>query len=226
MTQDRCTTWDSFALTCRKRRFRHVKKMIEAILAAKGSCRILDLGGERPYWDIDKEFLDAQKGRLSIVLVNLSHPAGGEKESGSCFERQTGDVTDPEVFKQNTFDLIHSNSVIEHVGSWQAVRKMANLIREQNKPYFVQTPNYWFPIEPHFHFFGFQWMPKLLRARLLRARALGTYPKAKSYDEAMRYVDEINLLTYRQMVDLFPNAALRRELFFGLTKSIMAIYNG
>ena len=53
--------------------------------------------------------------------------------------------------------------------------------------------------------------------------SLGFYPKARTYDEARGYVQEAHLLTRRQMRELFPGAELRRERFFGLVKSIMAI---
>ena len=33
--------------------------------------------------------------------------------------------------------------------------------------YWVQTPNFWFPIEPHFLMPGWQWMPRAVRTELL-----------------------------------------------------------
>lgn len=52
-------------------------------------------------------------------------------------------------FQDNEFDAVFSNSVIEHVGDYEAQRQMANEIMRVGKRYFVQTPNFYFPIEPH-----------------------------------------------------------------------------
>ncbi|MGD9925245.1 MAG: SAM-dependent methyltransferase, partial [Pseudorhodoplanes sp.] len=42
----------------RQKRFAHVRELIDGIIAAKGSCRILDVGGETVYWNIAKDFID------------------------------------------------------------------------------------------------------------------------------------------------------------------------
>lgn len=57
---------------------------------------------------------------------------------------------------------------------------MAREIRRIGKHYFVQTPNCLFPIEPHFLFPGFQWMPSFLKVILIRHYNLGDAIRSES----------------------------------------------
>jgi hypothetical protein len=87
----------------------------------------------------------------------------------------------------------------------------------------VQTPNFGFPVEPHYRTIGIHWLPEQARVALLRKRRLGFYPKAASLDEAMRYAEDAILLTHGQMAELFPDARIEREKVAFLTKSLIAI---
>jgi Methyltransferase domain len=53
-----------------------------------------------------------------------------------------------------SYDIAHSNSVIEHVGSWERQKQFASEIRRVGKSFWVQTPAREFFIEPHYLGFG------------------------------------------------------------------------
>ena len=55
-----------------------------------------------------------------------------------------------DFFKDKSFDAVFSNSVIEHVGTFEDQKMMANEVIRVTNFYFIQTPNLYFPIEPHF----------------------------------------------------------------------------
>jgi len=205
----------------RRARFRIINRIIANIIEENGRCRILDVGGTDSYWNLNEAFIEANRSKLKIILVNL----GEHGRQDDLYEYRSNDATSHATYRNIDFDMIHSNSVIEHVGSWPAIRNMADLIQAAKKPYYLQTPNFWFPFEPHFRFIGFHWLPKAWRASLLQKFSLGFFGKAENYSEAMNNVDSINLLSCNQMRELFPGAKLIKERLFGLTKSIMVVGN-
>jgi hypothetical protein len=126
-----------------------------------------------------------------------------------------------------SFDLVHSNSVIEHVGRWRQMRAMANEIIRLAPYHYIQTPAFGFPVEPHFRTPFFHWLPVPWRIWLSLNFALGFYPKAASIDDAMRFVEDAILVDERRFRALFPAPSrIVKERFFGLTKSFIAIKDG
>lgn len=212
----------SFSAKMRSRRFKVVNKIIETIIAKKGSCNILDIGGSEYYWKLDADFIETNAGRLSITIANVEVEEVNFQNT-DLFSYQVGDCTMAALY-DGPYDMIHSNSVIEHVGSWKYIRAMATNIIDTKLPYYVQTPNYWFPMEPHFRTVGFQFLPVDMRARMLLKRKRG-FRKASSIDEAMQEVESVNLLTAAQLADLFPAAEILRERLGPLTKSFMVVHN-
>ena len=182
-----------------------------------GSCRILDVGGTEYYWNIARSFLtDAP---VQIHILNLQ-PAS---VTGPQFVSMTGDATELGCLEDNSFDFVHSNSVIEHVGDFKRMFKMANHIRRLAPVYYVQTPYFWFPYEPHFRTPLFHWFPEQIRYRLLMNFNLGFFERKESVETAMTAVQSCSMLDRRQLRDLFPDSHIISERFFGLTKSLMAI---
>lgn len=113
-------------------------------------------------------------------------------------------------FPDNAFDVAYSNSVVEHLDPDDR-RRYADEVRRVARRYLVQTPNRWFPVEPHVLLPGFQFLPLAARRRLWR---LGV-----SQDEFA----DIRLLDAAELHALFPEARIFRERFGGLTKSLIAV---
>ena len=126
------------------------------------------------------------------------------------------------VIGDRAFDVVFSNSVIEHLGIFEDQQSMAAEIRRVGKRYYVQTPNRFFPIEPHFLVPFFQFLPIGLKARMLRRIDLGWYKKVPSLELARKTVQSIRLLSEKDLSKLFPEAHLYRERFCGLVKSFVA----
>jgi len=126
-------------------------------------------------------------------------------------------------FKDNAFDVVFSNSVIEHVSNWDNQRKFAREVARVGRSYYVQTPNRWFFVEPHLitpfiHFFPRSWQRRLLRNFTLWG--LMTRPTAAQCEAFFR---EIRLLTEVEMKTLFPDAKIAKETIAGFSKSFMAL---
>jgi hypothetical protein len=211
---------NSIEFKFRSKRFEKLQRLLESILAVQNRARILDMGGTESYWLIGENFLRKNEGRIDITLVNTRHAI---IEDTKVFTSILGDAADTNLFHGERFDLVHSNSVIEHVGSWDRMRLFAENITRLSDRYFVQTPNYWFPYEPHFRFPCFQYLPKSTRVKLIMAFPLGFYGRISDLGEARRIIDTNFLISERQMRELFNGAEIFHEKFLGLNKSIVAI---
>jgi hypothetical protein len=209
---------NSLASRFRRARARRIVALIQAVFAERGACRIVDLGGRPDYWDVvDRAVLEACKVR--ITTVNLEDQAASDDP---LFDQRTGDALAFDA-ADNAFDIAHSNSVIEHVGDWGQMERFAAETRRLAARYYVQTPYFWFPIEPHFSAPLFHWAPESVRARRLMKRSHGFMARTDDLGEAMRAVQHARLLDKAMMRHLFPDARLVDERFAGLTKSLMAI---
>jgi 2-polyprenyl-3-methyl-5-hydroxy-6-metoxy-1,4-benzoquinol methylase len=117
-------------------------------------------------------------------------------------------------FPNGEFDVAFSNSVIEHVEP-ERQAAFAGEVQRVARRYFVQTPNRYFPIEPHYQLPLFQFLPRRARKALNRRFTLGWQPKGEW--------EEITLLGSRDLRRLFPDAEIHRERVLGLTKSLIAV---
>jgi hypothetical protein len=206
-----------YANKFRQQRLRRLLMIVDDIVAAGKTCRVLDIGGWVDYW----LFLEPlwRDRPIHITMVNLVHvPVPNER-----FSSFTGDARDLSRLDDLSFDLVHSNSVIEHVGLWHDQRRMAQEVRRLAPRYFVQTPNYWFPLEPHLRTPFIHWLPEPWRTAIVTRRACGYHPRVQSYDEARAILDDARLLDTKAMAALFPDAVIERERFAGFTKSLIAI---
>ncbi len=211
---------NSFERRFRTRRFARLQPLIEAALREKDRIEIIDLGGTERYWEIGSHFLSAHRERITITLVNNETPPA---PSDPMFRSVEGDACAGDLFAGRRFDLVHSNSVIEHVGERPRMAAFARTVHRLSDRHFIQTPNYWFPLEPHFRVVGFQYLPVPVRAALMRRFNLGFFPRARTPEEALDNVREIRLLDQRMMRAFFPESQIETERVAGLVKSIMAI---
>lgn len=210
---------EALALRFRRRRLGVFTPLIEAAFAERGRCRIIDLGGRAAYWSLfDRDFLWAHN--VQVTTVNLEPPEPG---AGAMFSQVQGDVLALDHLADGSFEIAHSNSVIEHVGDWDNVERFAAQVRRLAPRYFVQAPYQWFPMEPHFSAPFFHWLPESTRARALMKKAHGWAPRSADMGEAMRMVQSARLPDKAMMRHLFPDAVLKEERVLGLTKSLMAV---
>lgn len=181
---------------------------------AKKNLRILDIGGTDYFW----ETIDIQQRQSwKITLLNNEFIENKKSEFNYLF----GNALDLSSIDNSSFDFIYSNSVIEHVGNFEAQKQFANQVLSFNKPYFIQTPNYYFPFEPHFLVLGFHFLPVKIRAFLIRHFNLGWYKREKDYHKSLELATSIRLMKLKELKLIFPNAKIIREKILFLTKSFI-----
>jgi hypothetical protein len=175
---------------------------------------ILDVGGTEEFWKIMG--LGFEKD-VKVTLLNLWE----QPVSLSNTESIRGDARNMQ-FTDCSFDVVFSNSVIEHVGGFESQQQMAGEIRRVGKRYFVQTPNRYFFIEPHFLFPFFQFLPVKWKMWLIMHFRLGWIDKAADPESARAVVESVQLLSKKEVLALFPDCNLFEEKIFGITKSFIA----
>ena len=213
---------NSIANRLRKKRMGIVKDLMERkfsdILRNGGTIRTLDIGGTYSYWkSMHFEYFD----RMDITIVNII-PID-IPDDASNVRSIVGDATNLSEFNDQSFDFVFSNSCIEHVGKMDEWKKMASEMKRLSKVIYLQTPNRYFPIEPHFLFPMYQFLPESIRIAMLRRFVLGHMRKRPDKEQAREAVNSINLLSLKDLNTLFPESKIYRERLWGLTKSFMVI---
>ena len=200
-----------------------LSRLVSDVLAEKEECLILDAGGTTGFWDVWKENFDWTRTRVTCVNPDPSHLAS-ESAPGSV-KMQVGDACSLPEYPDDSFDVVFSNSVIEHVGAFRDMEKLATEIRRLSPRHLIQTPYYWFPMEPHARTPFIHWIPEPRAISLVMKRRCGFWGRQSNISSATKMVQSARLLTISQMEALFPDSTVHREKFMGMTKSLIAIRN-
>jgi Methyltransferase domain len=172
---------------------------------------VLDAGGTRHDWMLLPE-------HPRVVLLNILPPG----DSGHGMLDVIGDARRL-PFKDNSFDLVFSNSLIDHLYTFEGQRCFALECRRVARRYYVQSPSQRFPIEPHLLTPFIHWLPRKLRLRLLRNFTIHGWVTRPNRQQCEQFINEVRMLTMRDMRRLFPEGEIWRERFLGLTKSLTAV---
>ena len=199
-----------------QRRFRTRRMALLAkTVGLTREMRVLDVGGTVDIWRLAPVM-------PRLVLLNQVR-ARYEIGAGETVVLADGAQL---PFADQSFDLVFSNSVIEHVGSCAEQARFAADIARVGKQFWVQTPNRYFPIEHHLWTPFVHWLPRSWQAAILKRFSI--WRLATNYDAAHRefyvnhYLDSIRLLSASELRTLFPGATILRERFLGWTKSLIA----
>ncbi len=211
----------AFAGVQKSFRMKRMRRFAAAFPLTK-TVRILDVGGTSEIWQLLNLSRD-QKSDQKVVMINMPR-AGSDVNSGNL-QHVYGDGCNL-PFADQSFDIAFSNSVIEHVGDADAQRRFADEIRRSAKGYWVQTPNRYFPIEPHLLTPFVHLLPRAWAAPIVRRFTVWQFLFRPTEDRRHFYVEhflaDIRLLSAREMQRLFPDAVILRERFLFLTKSLVA----
>ena len=174
--------------------------------------RILDVGGD-PGWWVGSGY------ERQVTLSNLSFA-----ERPAPFEYLVADARAMTAVGTGAFDVVHSNSVIEHVGSWEDQQAMAREIARIGRRYWVQTPYRHFPLEAHFLFPFFQYLTPGIQRRVALGWPLSHYRRGAAPDDLiLAELGRLRLLDRRELRALFPEAEVVAETVAGWPKSLIAL---
>ena len=193
------------------RRFRRDRMAIfQRYFPLTPDTRILDVGGTKLNWTL-------LPARPMITLLNL--PSSGEATV----------IGDGRYvpFRDRSFDIVFSNSVIEHISTPEDQRRFADEVRRTGRAYWVQTPDRRFPVEPHLLTPFIHWLPKRVRAAIARRFTFWSLIERPTPDRWEYYIrhcsEEVRLLGARELQSMCPEAEIIRERFLGFSKSLIAV---
>jgi hypothetical protein len=187
----------------------------EQIFAITENTRILDVGGSEFIWQFARV-------KPKLTFLNLLPAVDTTRK---CIDQVAGDGrTLP--FCDNAFDVVFSNSTIEHVGTLADQQNFAKEVARVGRRYWVQTPNRRFPFEMHVmlplvHYLPRKWQERLVH-RFTGWEMMVPHTKDIRRDYLYHFLYELRLLDTEELQKLFPNAKIGREWFLGMPKSLIA----
>jgi hypothetical protein len=185
----------------RSARGRILRQQIDKLTQHLGRpVTILDVGGRADYWD-NVGF----DGIGEIRLLNNDEGEFGRATSSNLFIDEFGDARRLTNYADKSVDLVHSNSVIEHVGQWPDMCAFADEVKRVGLSGWIQTPAWEFPLEPHYRMPFLHWLAPSARRALLRLSK--DYGRMSVKDRRF-HVDRINLLSRGEFKSLFPDCTL------------------
>lgn len=185
-------------------------------------CSILNLGATPPHLGvtlvhaknnnrIEQPEQDARWRSFRVVGCNLNpeNVYGYQRaHRGRGFEAVIADGCRL-PFPDQSFDIVFSNAVIEHVTP-DGQRRMAREILRVGRSWFVTTPNFWYPIEMHHKLPLFQFLPRTWQERI--RRRYHTWPDG----------EPIHLLTSRGIAGLLPGSQVLKTRITFFPETLIA----
>ncbi|HEX2105891.1 MAG TPA: class I SAM-dependent methyltransferase [Solirubrobacteraceae bacterium] len=182
------------ALAARARARRHER--FRALTGVAEGMRILDVGCGQ----IGLRALDPGLDVTGVDLVDRPEYPGP-------FVR--ADATQRLPFDDGAFDLVYSSSVVEHLAPADRPA-FAREVMRVGRGWWVQTPAFSFPIEPHALLPFAHWLPEPLRRPYWRLGVAGAY-------------ERIALLRRGELAALFPGGEVIAERVGPFAKSWIAV---
>lgn len=184
---------------------------------ALAEMHVVDIGGRVDTW------LRAPVRPRHVTVLGFE-PEGADRIG--WIDAHYADACDlPAALRGLRADLVYSNSVLEHVGGPERRRRFSETVEALGDSHWIQTPYRYFPIEPHWLFPGFQFLPRPAQVAVGRRWKL-VHTLNPDRRAVLDSVLEVDLVGITEMRHLFPESVVQRERVLGLTKSIIAVRAG
>jgi SAM-dependent methyltransferase len=199
------------------------------LLRPRRGSSVLDLGGG------DGSLAARMAGRVPLEITVADLSADNRARVLALGFRHVLLEEGPLPFDDGAFDIVLSNSVIEHVtlpkarcsvaarvdeSEWKRAarssqRRFAAEIRRVGRGYFVQTPHRHFPLDAHVQLPFVQYLSHDDACRLVRWTD-------RFWIKSCLGIVDWELFTPAELAALFPDGAIHVERLLGLPKSIVA----
>lgn len=191
-------------------------RLFERTFAISERTRILDVGGSPEIWSFSNL-------KPQLTILNMPSALATPSEHRNLVGADGRMLP----FSDGAFDIVFSNSVIEHVGNREDQRLFAREVSRVGKNYWIQTPNRQFPFEHHVMLPAIHFLPKRWQGVVVSRFTGWEHVVHPTADERRNYLHhflhELNLLDAADMEALFPEANVIKERFLGIPKSLIAV---
>jgi len=181
-----------------------ILKIFDSIIQVKKNDAILDVGASPLDLKSENMFLKKFKKHKNLTCLS-NQDLNPVKKRFINFLYVIGDARNMK-FKDNSFDLIHSNATIEHVGSDKMQLKfISECLRVSRKFVFITTPNKYFPIEFHTKIPFIHWLPHSYFNIILKLFG----------DNFFRHNKNLNLISYKKIISFCEKLKIKNyKIFF------------
>ena len=202
-------------LDAREKFFGHFKNLTEY----DDNKSLLDIG-TTPSLDSEQNvILEKTKNNKNITCLSDQDCSILEKKYPNIKNFIVGDGTNTN-FKDKSFDIVHSNATIEHVGSYNdQISFIKEASRISKNHVFIQTPNRFYPIDFHTNLPLIHWLPKKIHRKILKFIGLNFY----SMEENLNLLSESNLIDICKKLDIKKFKIIKHKLLFMTSNLILVI---
>lgn len=163
-------------------------KIFNTHIKIKKSFSILDVGTSPLNLKSENIFIKKFKNHKNFTCFS-NHDLQPIKKNFLNFSFIIGDARKMK-FRNNSFDIVHSNATIEHIGSDKMQLKfISECLRVSRKFVFITTPNKYFPIDFHTKIPFLHWLPHSIFNIILKLFG----------DNFFRHKKNLNLISFRKM---------------------------
>lgn len=196
-------------------------ELFNRTMKPSGQIKVLDIGAEiNPDGDRGLQLTDSYPWKNNLSAVNLSSEhISMIKQYYPEIEATVGDAC-KSPWPDKYFDVIYSNTVIEHVGDFTKQKKMASEITRVGKRWFVTTPNRWYPFEFHLRLPFVTWLPG---NSYLKVGKLVSYNHVKKRYSFGINQNGLRLLSAKEMRRFFPTSKIIKQRITFMAETLIAI---
>lgn len=177
------------------------------------STRVLDVGGTLFNWTLAPVM-------PTLTLLNVG-PRPADLPDHVAYVQ--GDARQMPSLADNLFDLVYSNSVIEHLGDLESQRRMGAEVRRLGSSYFIQTPDPRFFVEPHLLTPFVHYLPRRACRALLRHGTVWGWLTSPTAEQCDGFMAEVRLVREPELQAIFPDSIIHVERWLGMPKSLIAM---
>ena len=181
------------------------------------NTKVLDIGTSEIINETDNLFLKLYKYKKNITCLSLQNLKKVKNEYNEINflikDALNSDLPD------NSFDIVHSNATIEHIGDRNNQLKfLSESLRISKKFVFIQTPNKLFPIDFHTKLPLIHLLPDKFYRKLLKLLGMDFYADIKN----------LNLISEKEIIYMlkkltFKNCKILKKKLCGITSNLILI---